>query len=169
MKITVLTATIAIGLAAGFLVARQLWPEPTRPERIAQVFEDLCIQRAKGNAVSAERFGFQPPPSEGEAYTDPMSMSFVRLTKRGCEIQTIHPFALTEAEAQDLLVRVTALRNKHFPDLPFDPGAVMGTINAGWAFGRTASKERWGMFLFAYPDWGESAGSILTMYYPPAL
>ena len=64
MKITVLTATIACGLAAGFLVASQLWPTPTRPERIALVFEDLCIQRAKGNAVSAERLGIQPP-SEG--------------------------------------------------------------------------------------------------------
>lgn len=167
MKSKILLPVIGIGLAIGYYGASLVWPPVSRVERIAQLFEDLCIQRAKGLQVDPLTLGLKAENWRGPSYSDPASLSFINLTDRGCDISTIHPHALSESEAKALKPLVSALRDYHFPDLAFDPGAQMGSIHIGWAEGAVATPDRWGMFFFAYPDWGDSAGSVLIMGYPP--
>ncbi|MFY0624432.1 MAG: hypothetical protein JXQ89_22375 [Pelagimonas sp.] len=167
MKPKILLPVVGIGLAIGFYGASLVLPPVSRVERIAQLFEDLCIQRAKGLQVDPLELGLRAENWRGPSYGDPASLSFINLTDRGCDISTNHPFALSESEAQELKSRASALRDRHFPDLALDPGAQLGSIHIGWAEGTVATPDRWGMFFFAYPDWGDSAGSVLIMGYPP--
>lgn len=167
MKPKILLPVIGIGLAIGFSGVSLVWPPVSRVERIAQLFEELCIQRAKGLQVDPLELGLKAENWRGPNYSDPASLSFINLTDRGCDISTSSPFAQSEAEAQALKSRASALRDRHFPDLAFDPGAQLGSIYIGWTEGAVATPDRWGMFFFAYPDWGDSAGSVLTMGYPP--
>lgn len=71
MKSTILLPLIGIGLAIGFYGASLVLPPVSRVERIAQLFEDLCIQRAKGLQVDPLELGLRAENWRGPSYGDP--------------------------------------------------------------------------------------------------
>lgn len=166
MKVFLFVPIILSGVKLGFCGSSKLWPVPSRATQIANLFEEICLKRAKGLPAAPSDLGLFKPRWPEHSWIDPKSRSFLNLTNSGCDIETVHPNALSQEDAEQLLHIVSALQAKHFPDLIFDPKAQMGTVFAGWAQGSAGSKERWGLFLFAYPDWKENAGSTLMIHFP---
>ncbi|WP_299932003.1 hypothetical protein [uncultured Pelagimonas sp.] len=159
---------VMIGFVVGYAGAGMLWPDPKRAGRIATLFEDICVTRAKGIPTDPMAFGLYKIKWPESSWLDVKSRSFLSLTNSGCEIRTAHPNALFERDAFELKRLVTALQVKHFPELSFDPKAQMGSVFSGWESAPTGTRGRWGLFLFAYPDWGENAGSALFIRFPSA-
>ncbi|MBT8154865.1 hypothetical protein KMP13_13440 [Epibacterium ulvae] len=74
------------------------------------------------------------------------------------------PFALSRDEAAELRDLVDVFARQQFPELAYDPKSTMGDteLATAWVYGAVATPERWGIYAFAYPDWGDSAGSIMS-------
>ncbi len=101
-------------------------------------------------------------------WIDNETASYLSLGDDKCSINTIHPFAISRGDAEELLNLVEAIVEESFPKLPFDPKATMGpnSISKGWMQGSSFSPDRWGVFFTATPDWGESSGSSLFLASP---
>ncbi|MEL0438179.1 hypothetical protein [Phycobacter sp. K97] len=157
MKLRILFPTVVIGLALGYGTASVLSPLPSRTERIATLFTDICI---------ANHFGrdFGTPKDHGLVevldgfqkvlWIDPLSGAFLRLETAKCTIETHAPHALSRPEAEDVLTRLETIVPNALPDLPVDPDAVVGgnSVSKGWLTGPRGSLARWGVFFAAFPD-----------------
>lgn len=157
------------GFVAGLLAsAIALAPKP-RVDRIAQLFEEICIPSHFGQLnQSPEVWGFETVnnPDGSLIWIDPQTVVHLSIEKRGCRLETLAPYALSEKEALQLLDLVETIVEHRFPNLPYDPASRMGSINKAWMTGDIGSSTRWGVAFFAYPDWGDGAGSILALYSP---
>ena len=101
-------------------------------------------------------------------WIDNETASYLSLEVGKCSIDTVHPFALSREDAEDLLSLVEAIVVEEFPELPFDPKATMGpeTLSKGWLKGPQQSSKRWGVFFWAFPGSGDSSGSVLMLTSP---
>ena len=138
---------------------------------MAEVFYEACLLPAltKGQPDTVLS-SLSKAKDEGSAriWIDPKSASFLRLDEGRCSLSTYAPNALSYPDAEELLVYTTTLVATNFPQLPYDPGAQIGeeALSKGWLMGALGSPERWGIAHFAYPEWGEGAGSILLFFAP---
>lgn len=109
------------------------------------------------------------PTLEPEKWVDDRSASILHVDATRCNISTFAPLTLTYEEAAELRALINVFVPKQFPELTFDPKSTLGTaeLATAWMHGAVASEERWGIYSFAYPDWGDSAGSILSFARPP--
>ncbi|MEP2531787.1 hypothetical protein [Shimia sp.] len=105
-------------------------------------------------------------PSGQRTWIDLEHRVFLSVRPATCSLETHAPNALSEAEAIELLTYVEAIVAREFPDLPYDPGARMGKIHKGWFAGPIGTPQRWGVTLFAFPDWGDSSGGSLKIKAP---
>lgn len=172
MKKSVLLAVIGAGFAAGLGLASQVWPSQSRAARMAEVFYQACLLPAvtKGQPDTVLSSLSRAKDDAGaRIWIDPKSASFLRFDDRRCSLSTYAPNALSYPDAEELLAYTTTLVATHFPQLSYDPGAQMGeeALSKGWFIGALGASERWGIAHFAYPVWGESAGSSL-MFVAPA-
>ena len=171
MKIRIIAPILLGGLALGYFGAAAIWPNKSRAEQIVELFHDYCLPPSSKELDAKIQRTLMPWkiwPGE-TVWVDPSSNAFLQRSDRRCSIQTLAPVALDRRQANELKARVDALVPQLFPELRFDPKATMGpeTISTAWMQGAVASPERWGGYAFSYPDWGESAGSILSYTRPP--
>lgn len=162
---------MALGLIAGFTAASILWPVPSRAERIATLFKDYCLPYARGKDLTSQAL-IHLVAEGGDLGTtrwiDTKSASYLSFKPNRCVLETTHPFALSAVDAKELLDLIAPIVAQEFPELPIDPKATMGpdSISKGWLLGKVQSPERWGVFFWAYPDWGDGSGSSLSLYSP---
>lgn len=171
MKKFILAAICASGFAIGFIVSSQIWPIPSRAERIARLFEEICLASAEARlGETAFRLaGAHGLSASGKGvWLDTVSASRLTVRPRRCAIETYPPFALSREDARELASLTESVTRRTFPDLPFDPASTMGpeTISKAWITGPLRSRQRWGVYFFAYPDWKDSAGSTLNLTLP---
>ena len=172
MKKRVLLGIVAAGLAVGLGGASQICPKQTRAERMADLFHGICLAPAlTGDSPDALFSSLARTHDEGTAqrWIDTQSGSFLRVAATSCTVSTYAPHALTFEEAEELLELTGVIVARDFPQLVYDPKAVMGdeALAKGWFIGSFSSPGRWGIYHFAYPDWGDSAGSSLSFKAPP--
>ncbi|CUH75980.1 hypothetical protein TRM7557_00652 [Tritonibacter multivorans] len=171
MKKRSLYVVVLGGLALGYTGASTLWPHQTRAEQIVELFQDYCLPpsskhlEAKMKASLIRRDLFP----KSTHWVDPASATILTRNARRCSIKTTAPSALTRQQAEELKARLDALVPDLFPSLRFDPKSTLGpeTISTAWMQGGLASPDRWGVYAFSYPDWGENAGSILSFVRRP--
>lgn len=169
-----LAGIILGGFVAGLLASAITLSPVTlsRAEQIATFFEDICISNHYGQLeATPEAWGFVAAqnPDGSELWVHPQTVTYLRITPFACRLDTHAPHALSEGEAKELLARIEPIVAQQFPNLPHDPNARLGTVFKGWAEGPIAHPNRWGIFLFAYPDWQDSAGSSLYIIAPKGL
>ena len=165
-----LTSICAIGLVVGFGIRAALSPSsPSRTERIAQIFEHVCVAHYQGHDAATLAAKYATPVDVGMGGTiwiDGQSVSFLSLNKHECSIQTTSPHHLSDEQASELATLTELIVKQNFPELIFDPKAVMGSISKGWFLGKRQSPERWGISFFGFPDWDDQSGSFLTFHLP---
>ncbi|EBA15038.1 hypothetical protein RSK20926_04122 [Roseobacter sp. SK209-2-6] len=171
MKKQILIPVVLTGLLIGFLSASQLWPRPSRAEGIARLFVEYCLPHHHGKDMRPKamaEFVAERSDLAETRWIDNETASYLSLKADKCGINTIHPFAISREDAEELLNLVEAIVQESFPELPFDPKATMGpnSISKGWMQGSSFSPDRWGVFFWAFPDWGESSGSTLFLASP---
>lgn len=169
MKLNILFPILCAGAVAGFFGASQFWPTPTRAERIATLFTQICLPNHYGRQLSdPEKYNlFEVVNFVGTTvWIDPLSASILTVDPSHCTIESHAPNALSAAEANALLILIEDIVATEFPDLPYDPKSKMGSISKAWITGPVASPQRWGVYLFAYPEWGDAAGSRLSINTP---
>lgn len=138
---------------------------------MARLFVEFCLPHHRGENMlpkALAEFVAESSDLAGTRWIDNETASYLSLRASKCSIDTVHPFALSHEDAEDLLNLVATIVEKEFPDLPFDPKATMGpeTLSKGWLEGPLQSPERWGVFFWAFPDWGDSSGSVLVLTSP---
>ena len=156
MKKKILLPVMRCGFCLGLGGASLLWPKQTRPERIAQLFEDICIKRAKGIPVSPAAFGVAEFALSHSNWIDPLSKTFLDIDNESCSITTFFPEALSLDDAMILRDLITQQKAKHFPELQFDPNAQMGSISVGWFLGEWGSKQL-GLYISLHIQIGAKA------------
>ena len=171
LKKRILFGIVVAGFAMGLGAASQIWPKHSRAERIAELFYGICLAPIlTGDSPDTLLSGLTRTHDilGGKAWIDPQSMSLVEREKRRCEISTFAPHPLLYQDAEALLPLIEEIVSVDFPQLAYDPRAKMGdeALSKGWFLGASQSPERWGIAHFAYPDWGDSAGSILMFAAP---
>ncbi|KPD13540.1 hypothetical protein AN476_04945 [Phaeobacter sp. 11ANDIMAR09] len=171
MKKQVLIPVVLTGLVIGFLSASQLWPRPSRAEGMARLFVEFCLPHHRGENMRPKALAEFVAESSDLAETRWIfneTASYLSLKASKCSIDTVHPFALSHEDAEDLLNLVETIVADEFPELSYDPKATMGpnSISKGWMQGSSFSPDRWGVFFWATPDWGESSGSTLFLASP---
>jgi len=169
MKPKQLIPVVAFGLAAGYIVGPLLWPQQSRAERSIEAFKSVCVARHLGSPYSGPNdLGFEESVGQDgkPVWIDVKTAIFMSLEDNSCSLSTYAPHALTKWEAEQTLVFLEGVVSENFPDLPHDPGAQMGSIHKAWMTGEIGSPTRWGVAFFAYPEWGDSAGSILSLSSP---
>lgn len=139
---------------------------------MAELFHGICLApELNGDSPDALFSSLTRTHDEGTArrWIDTDSGSFIRLGRTRCTVSTYAPHALTFDEAEELLDLTGAIAARDFPQLVYDPKTVMGNeaLAKAWFTGSFSSPERWGIYHFAYPDWGDSAGSSLSFMAPP--
>lgn len=155
----------------GYGIGGLIWAPPPRDQRIATLFEEICLNRtetpASASAASLGLVQVRALPAH-PLWVDATSASFLRVKGRSCTVETFDPNALDREEAEALALVVEDLVKTRFPELDFDPRVSMGddTISRGWASGAAFSPDRWGVFLFAAPDRGDGSFTILTVLAP---
>ncbi|WP_300444847.1 hypothetical protein [uncultured Mameliella sp.] len=155
----------------GYGIGGLIWAPPSRDQRIATLFEEICLNRtetpASDSAASLGLVQVTALPAR-TLWVDATSASFLRVEGRSCSVETFAPNALDREEAEALALVVEDLVQTRFPELDFDPRASMrdDTISRGWAAGASFSPDRRGVFLFAAPDRGEGSFSFLTVLAP---
>ena len=171
MNKVILSAIVVVGGFVGYMAGGLIWAPPPRDQRIATLFEEVCVRQAFGEDLP------EPPYRklvsvrffEGtRMWVDPVSASFLEISDARCEITTHDPNALNRADAEKLAARIEPVVLDSFPDLAFDPGVTLGegTISRGWMRGEAYTAERRGVVFFAYPEMEDGAGSSLTLFYP---
>ena len=169
MKLKLFFPIVAFGLAAGYIVGPLLWPQQSRAERTVEAFKAVCVARHLGSPYSAPKdLGFEESVGQDgkPVWIDGKTAVFLSLEDNRCTLSTYAPHALKKWEAEQTLALLEDFVAKNFPDLPHDPGAQMGSVYKAWTTGDVGSPNRWGVAFFAFPEWGDGAGSILT-FYPP--
>ncbi len=159
-------------LGGGFLGASQLWPRESRAERIMWLFSQYCMPPYTQTleATLDKRLSRWTTSPDTAHWVDDRSASFLRVGVQQCSISTYAPFALSADDAADLRILVDAFAVEQFPELSFDPKPKLGVdaLATSWMHGPRHSTQRWGIYSFAYPEQGDSAGSILTFTRPPS-
>ncbi len=169
MKSKLLFPIVIFGLAIGYIVGPLLWPQKSRAERTIEAFKAVCVARLQGSPYSTPKdLGFEESLGQDgkQVWIDGRAAIFVSLADNSCSLSTYAPHALKKWEAEQTLALLEDVVAEGFADLPHDPGAQLGSIHKAWMTGKIGSSNRWGVAFFAYPDWGDSAGSILTLYSP---
>lgn len=169
VKLKLLFPIVSFGLAIGYVGSQLIWSPPSRAERTIDVFKAICVARYLGEPdVSPLDLGFEESlsPDGQRVWIDGITALFLSLNETSCSLSTYAPHALKKWEAEQTLSLLEPLVSEVFPDLPHDPRAQMGSIHKGWMVGEVGSQQRWGISFFAYPEWGDSAGSILSLSSP---
>ncbi|WP_323770518.1 hypothetical protein [Antarctobacter sp.] len=169
-----MSAIVIVGGCVGYMAGGLIWAPPPRDQRIATLFEEVCVRQAIGEDLP------EPPYRklvsvrflEGtRMWVDPVAASFLEMSDARCEISTHVPNALSLADAETLAARIEPIVLDSFPDLAFDPAVTLGegTTSRGWMRGEAMTPERRGVVFFAYPEMEDGAGSSLTLFYsdPP--
>ncbi|VCU61739.1 hypothetical protein EPIB2_816 [Tritonibacter mobilis] len=167
LKKRILFGIVVAGFAMRLGAASQIWPKHSRAERIAELFYGICLAPVlTGDSPDTLLSGLFH--KSDKSWIDTQSGSFLRLDDSSCTISTYAPYALSYEDAEELLELIRTIVARDFPQLAFDPRAKMGdaALSKGWFLGALQSPERWGIAHFAYPDWGDSAGSILMFAAP---
>lgn len=168
----VLGGVVVAGLSAGYGTADHILRQPERSDRIITLFQEVCLTPSRpGDDALIAAYGLLPQHLDhaSRRWIDPVSESFLSIKGRRCSILTHAPESLSRAEAEEIGNQVDALVASTFPDLPFDPRAVFGdeALFRAWMTGENNAPDRWGIWFYAYPDWGGSAGSNLSFTSPP--
>ncbi|KIC24575.1 MULTISPECIES: hypothetical protein [unclassified Leisingera] len=171
MNPKILLTVCAAGLAAGLLLGRELHSEPSRADRTAQLFTEICVPFHLGTLdESPETFGLirKDLILHEQRWVDPVSASFLHLQEHSCTISTNAPYSLTKAEGEVLAAKIEEIVAAIFPELAFDPKATLGdnVLFRAWMHGKVASPQRWGVSVYVHPDFGESAGSSVSLMGP---
>lgn len=164
-------AILVVGGSVGYMAGGLIFGPPSRDQRIATLFEEVCVRQAFGEALA------EPPYRKlvsvrsfdnTRLWVDPVSASFLEISEAKCDLKTHDPNALSRVDAEKLAARIEPIVLDSFPDLAFDPSVTLGdgTISRGWMRGEAMSPERRGVVFFAYPEMEDGAGSSLTLFFP---
>lgn len=172
MKKHILFPIVALGLLAGFALAAVLWPLPSRAERLAALFSDYCLPNHRGENIVAKaeaNLVLRKRSPSSSQWIDQASGSFISIMASYCTVATYHPFALSEADAKELLELTSKIVSQEFPDLAVDPqlsSSDPDLFEQGWFIGKIQSPKRWGVFFSAQPYLGQNSNSILSLTSP---
>ena len=172
MKKHILFPIVALGLLAGFALAAVLWPLPSRAERLAALFSGYCLPNHRGENVVAKaeaNLVLRKRSPSSSQWIDQASGSFISITASYCTVATYHPFALSEADAKELLELTSKIVSQEFPGLAVDPqlsSSDPDLFEQGWFVGKIQSPKRWGVFFSAQPNLGQSSNSFLSLTSP---
>ncbi len=171
MKQRTLFPIVIAGLALGFAAASTLWPTPSRSERLAFLFKDICVASHFGRDFgSPDDYGLVEVVDgfRDVLWIDLTTGALLRLESEKCTIETHDPYALSRAEAEELLAKLEIIVQSELPDLPVDPDAVVGgsSVSKGWLTGARGSLARWGVFFAAFPDNPDDNSSWLWIRAP---
>jgi hypothetical protein len=157
------------GFVTGLLGAAILSVSQSRAELIAAHFEEICIPNHYGNLhVSPAHWQFEDvlDTDRRPIWIHPKTAAILKIEPGQCSLSTFAPHELSASEANDLLKLVEELVADRFPELSLNPNAKLASITKSWARGKGASPERWGVFYYAAPEWGENATSDLSIRAP---
>ena len=172
MKKHILFPIVALGLLAGFALAAVLWPLPSRAERLAALFSDYCLPNHRGENIVAKaeaNLVLRKRSPSSSQWIDQASGSFISIASSYCNVATYYPFALSEADAKELLELTSKIVSQEFPGLAVDPqlsSSDPDLFEQGWFVGKIQSPKRWGVFFSAQPNLGQSSNSFLSLTSP---
>ena len=172
MKKHILFPIVAFGLLAGFALAAVLWPLPSRAERLAALFSGYCLPNHRGENVVAKaeaNLVLRKRSPSSSQWIDQASGSFISIASSYCNVATYYPFALSEADAKELLELTSKIVSQEFPGLAVDPqlsSSDPDLFEQGWFVGKIQSPKRWGVFFSAQPNLGQSSNSFLSLTSP---
>jgi hypothetical protein len=172
LKKRILFPIVAIGLLTGFVLASLLWPVPSRAERLAALFTGYCLPHHRGEDViakAAANLALHKRSPSSSQWIDQVSGSFLIIKANYCMVATYHPFALSAADAKELLKLTTKIVAEEFPDLAVDPllsSSNPDVLELGWMVGKFQSPKRWGVFFSAQPNLGQGSNSSLMLTSP---
>ena len=172
MKKHILFPIVALGLLAGFALAAVLWPLPSRAERLAALFSGYCLPNHRGENVVAKaeaNLVLRKRSPSSSQWIDQASGSFISIASSYCNVATYYPFALSEADAKELLELTSKIVSQEFPGLAVDPqlsSSDPDLFEQGWFVGKIQSPKRWGVFFSAQPNLGQSSNSFLSLTSP---